>query len=178
MLFLNRLSKREKLIALVVLVLALCFVVYNFILDPMLKKISSLNSDIEAQEIKLKKNIKIISQEAQVAGQYKQYSDLMKLKTSEEQAMAKLLSEIEAVAQGINIRILDMKPQKIKTIDFYKNFSVAFTIDGQLKDITQFLYSLQNLPHLIKVDKLQLEKESVYQPELKASLQVSKVLIP
>lgn len=175
---LSHLSKREKSIALAVLVLALIFLFYNFILDPAFRKISSLNIKITAQEAKLKKNIKVLSQETRVVEQYKQYADLLRLKTSEEQAMAKLLSEIEAVAQGINIRILDMKPQKIKTMDFYKNFSVVLIIDGQLKDVTRFLYSLQNLPQLIRVDKLQLEKESAYQPELKASLQVSKVLIP
>ena len=92
--------------------------------------------------------------------------------------MANILSEIEAVAKGINVRILNMKPQKIKAMEFYKNFSVDLIIEGQLKDITRFLNDLQNAPHLIKADKLHLVKESVVQPVLKASLLVSKILIP
>lgn len=175
--FLAHWSKREKLIASIVLGLAFFFLIYSLILEPLLRKLSNINAQIVVQESKFKKNLKILSQEKKVASQYKQFAELMRLKASDEQEMAKLLSEIESVAQGINIRILDMKPQRIKNIDFYKNFSVALIIDGQLKDITQFLYSLQNLPHLIKVDKLHLEKESAFQPELKASLQVSKDLI-
>lgn len=176
--FLSHLSKREKNLALLVVVAGAAFLIYNFLLDPMLKKISVLNSQIATQETKWKRNQRVLGQEIKVSGQYQKYAELMQLKVSEEQEMANLLSEIESVAQGVKIRILDMKPKKIRNVDFYKNFSVDLTIDGPIKEITQFIYDLQNLPHLIKVEKLRMEKESTLQPTLKAYLLVSKVLIP
>lgn len=176
--WLSHFSKREKFIALMTAGLVLIFLIYNFLLEPMLRKVEALNTEIAAQELRWRKNLRILSQEARVSSQYQKYAELIQFKGPDEQEMANILSEIEAVAKGINIRILNMKPQKIKVMEFYRNFSVDLIIEGQLKDITRFINDLQNAPHLIKVDKLHLEKESVVQPVLKALLLVSKILIP
>ena len=175
---LSQFSKREKIIALISAGLILILLIYFFLLEPMLGKLDAINTEIETQELRWRKNLKILSQEAEISNQYQKYADFVRPKASDEQEMANILSEIEAVAKEVNIRILDMKPQKIKTLEFYKSFGVDLIIEGQLKDITHFLYNLQNAPHLLKTDKLHLEKESVVQPVLKASLLVSKILIP
>jgi Tfp pilus assembly protein PilO len=175
---LSHFPQRERIILLMTAELVLILAFYVLALKPMLKKVDALNVEIAAQELLRQKSLRIIGQESRVSNQYQKYADLVKLKASEEQEMAKMLAEIEGAAKEIQIRILDMKPQKIKTIDFYRNFGVDLIIEGPLKDITHFLYDLQNLPHLIKVDRLHLEKESVVQPVLKASLTVSKSLIP
>jgi len=172
------LSKREKIIVLIVSGLVCLFLIYNFLFAPMFNKIAALNQNIAKTELRLRKDLGILNQEKNISKDYQSFSEVIRLKAPEEQEMAKILSEIEGVAQGINIRILDMKPKKIRPIDFYKDFSVDLVIDGQINDIIHFIYNLQSLPHLIKVEKLRIEKESVLQPTLKANLTVSKVLIP
>lgn len=169
-------SRREKIFAFLAIGAGLFFMAYTFILRPMFSKLAAQEEEIGSGDLQWKKSLKILSQEQSITRQYQPYSEILKLKGSDEQEMARVLSEVEAVAKGINIRVLDMKPKKVKSLDLYKSFSVDLVVEGAVRDISRFMLELQSPPRLIKVEKFRLQKESSAQPALKAFLVVSKVL--
>ncbi|MDP2939559.1 MAG: type II secretion system protein GspM [Candidatus Omnitrophota bacterium] len=171
-------SQRERNILIIIVILLFIFVCYYFLFQPLTEKLSALNKEIETKELKLKKSQKILSQELSVEGEFEKYDKYLKQNSSDEQEMAALLSEIEAVAHQINIKLNDMKPRKTKRIDFYNSFAVEIEAEGKLQEITKFIYTLQSPPHLLKAEKVRLEKTTSGSQTLKSYLLVTKILIP
>ncbi len=172
------LSKREKNVLLIGATIVLVIILFNFVIDPLILRFQGLSQRLTANEIRLRKNLKILSNKKNIQAEYDKYVDFMKQKTSDEQEMSSLLSNVEKVAQELNIRITDMKPRRVKTKDFYKDLSLELEAEGLLGEITEFIYAIQNSPYLLSVEKLRLEKRSSRKPQLKTSLLISKILIP
>ncbi len=178
MLRLLNLSKRERNILIVIAALLSSYAAYAFFFEPLTDRLSVLNKEIGAKQLKLKKNKKILSREKSVTSDYQKYEKYLKQGSSDEQEMASVLSEIEAVAHSVNIRINDMKPHKVKRIDFYNNFAVEIESEGKLLEIVKFIYQLQSPPHLLKAEKVRLERQATVNASLKGYLLVTKILIP
>lgn len=178
MLRLLNISRRERNIAIIIAGLLFSFAVYSFIFSPLLEKLSTLNREIESKELKLVKNQKILSREKVVDGDYKKYEQYLKQKASNEQEMASVLSEIEAISHQVNIQINDLRPQRVKKKDFYNSFIIEIDSEASLKDIIKFIYTLQSPQHLLRAEKVRLEKQVMSSPTLKCYLLVNKILIP
>ena len=174
----RRLSRREKSIFIACLLLVFIYTSYHFIFKPLQENTATVKNQIELKEKRLRNNLRIVRKERIVDEEYDQYSSYLKQKASEEQEMAAILSQIESAANEVNIRIADMKPKKVKKVDFYNNFSVTLTIEGELQTIIRFLYTLENIPHLFKIDEIYLERSSIRTTEIKCRLILSKPLIP
>ena len=102
----------------------------------------------------------------------------MKQGDTDEQEMSALLSEVESITGDIDIHISDMKPLKVKSIDFYKKFSVELEAEGLLDNLTKFIHTLQSQPHLLKVERIRLERRSMRTEKLKGFLLITRIRIP
>ncbi len=178
MLRLLNLYKRERNIVIIIAGILFLLAVYSFVFAPLIEKLAFVNREIEGKELKLIKNKKILSREQPVADSYKKYEQYLKQNVSDEQTMASILSDIEAVAHEVNIQVNDMKPRKVKRVDFYNSFAVEIECEGKLQEIIKFLYKLQNPPHLLRAEKVRLEKQVVSGATLKCYLLSTKILIP
>ena len=175
---LRNLSKRETIILSICILLVLGYLGFNFIFEPLKAKINNLNTDISIKELKLKKSYKILNQKETVEPVYKKYADYLKQKDADEQEMSALLSEIEAITGKIDIRISDMKPLRVKAIDFYKKFSVELEAEGLLDNLTKFIHTLQSQPHFLKVERLRLERRSMRTDKLQCFMLISRMRTP
>ncbi|MFA5059224.1 MAG: type 4a pilus biogenesis protein PilO [Candidatus Omnitrophota bacterium] len=174
----RRLTQRETAILVVCILAVSSYVAYSFVFKPFNQGISILEDKIRVVEQQLKKDMALKGKSKEVEKQYEVYSANLKQKESDEKQMASILAEIQSVAGVINVRLADMKPKKVKRVDFYNQFSVSLAIDGQLETIVHFLYILQNAPHFFSADEIYLEKSSVRTSEIKCRLVVSRFLIP
>lgn len=175
---LRNLTIREKLILAICITLVLIYVAVNFAFIPLKAKIDNLNNQIGIKELKLKKSYKVLNQQVPVENTYNKYSDFMKQKENDEQEMSALLSEVESITKQINIHISDMKPSRVRAVDFYKKFSLELEAEGLLDDLTKFMHILQSQPHLLKIERLRLEKRSMRVNTLKAFMLISRIRIP
>ncbi|MFC1593923.1 type 4a pilus biogenesis protein PilO [Candidatus Omnitrophota bacterium] len=172
------LSKRERNAILVGIVFVLCIVLYTFVIEPLVTRFQDMRQKITVKELKVRKNLKILKNKDNIEAEYQKFADYMKQKTSDEQEMATLLSDVESAAQKLDIRITDMKPRKTKMVDFYKTLAVELEAEGQLEQITEFIHAVQNLPYLLSVDRLRLERRSARKQTLRSHLLIGKILIP
>ncbi|MFH1655814.1 MAG: type 4a pilus biogenesis protein PilO [Candidatus Omnitrophota bacterium] len=175
---LKNISKREKIILTICALLILAYFLFNFVFEPIKRKIDDLNNEILTKELKLKKNYKVLNLKDVQEVEYKKYSDIMLQKDSDEQEMSSLLSEIESVSAGIDMRVSDMKPLRVKVMDFYKKFSVELEAEGLLDDITRFIHTIQNKPYLLEIERLRLERRSMRTDKLKAFMLINRIRIP
>ena len=154
------------------------YVSYHFVVRPIKEKIIDLENKIAVSEKRLRKNLGLSQQRSHIEANYRQYANLLKQNVSDEQQMAMIVDEIGAVANQIQLRVSDTKPKRVRPVDFYNNFSVSLSIDGELKTILHFLYLLQNSPHLFAIDELYIEKGAMRSAQVRCRLSLSKALIP
>jgi len=172
-------SKREKAVLSITVSLIFVFLIYNFAIQPITAKFEALKKKILINERKLKKNLSVLGQKDMVESEYLKYSQLLKQKDSDEQEMSALLSDIESIAQEVAIRVTNMKPKGVKSVNFYKRLSVDIEVEAELNEITKFIYNLQKEPHLLSVDNLRLKQKRRHRSSvLRGYLLVTKDLIP
>lgn len=172
------LSKRERRILYLAIVVGLFSLFCNFLLEPAVKHWRDVNQQVASKEAKLKKNLKIVSQKEVIEVAFEKYAGYAKMEGSEEEEMAVLLSEIERLASRSVVRITDIKPQPIRDMKFYKRFNVECEAEATIGELSAFLYELQNSPQLLKVERLQINTKSTQSSLLKSYILITKVLIP
>ena len=174
----RHLSSREKSILVFCTLTVLIFIGYKGVAQPLHRQSEILNEKIHSSEQKLKKQFNVLERGKIVDKEYEQYAAVFRQTASDGQIMSSILSEVESVARENGMRIADMKPKKVKRIDFYNNFSVSIAMNGQLVDIVKFLYILQNTPHLFNIEELVIEKSSPRSSTLDCRLVLNRILIP
>ncbi len=172
------LSAREMRIFVFCLTLIVGSAGYHFILRPLKENIVDLENKIIVHEKRLRKNLGLVKQKASIDTNYSQYAALLKQNASQEQQMALIIDEIGAVANQVQLRVSDIKPKKVRPVDFYNNFTVSLSVEGELKTILHFLYILQSSPHLFAIDELYIEKGTMRSVQVRCRLSLSKALVP
>ncbi len=172
------LTKRENVILVICLLAGCAYLVKNFVFTFIDENNTTFEDKVKVGEKRLRNNLRILGKEKAVNAEYNKYLPYFAQKASEEQEMATILAQIESVANALSMRVADMKPNKVRRIDFYNNFSVTLTIEGELPAILHFLHTLQNLPNLFSVNEIYFERSSIRASSIKCRLIVSKALIP
>ncbi len=171
------LSKRESKIFIFCIFMIFIYVSYQFVYKPIEKKSKVLEGKIFKTQRRLKKNTKVLQRESVVQKKHKKYIVRFKQSLSNQEEMNRIFSEVEKVARESNVKIIDMKPNKIKEIDFYKVFSVNIQTQGSMDLISKFLYVLESDPYYFRIDEMNLEKRSTRTSYIKCRIVVSRLLI-
>ncbi len=171
------LSQREKFLSILTSVMAAIGLAYGGIYFPLHRASVEVQEEIRAGERQLQKTIRTIHKGKFSEQEYQTITEHFKQTASDEQEMSSMLSQIEAIARGINIRIVDMKPRRPRTNDLYNQFFINLEIDGELVSITEFIHYLQNPPYFYHIDELRLNKVSPQVAGLKCQVTFSKILI-
>jgi len=172
------LTKRENQILSACVVLLAVYVGYNFVYKSFQEKFDTFEERVEAQKLRLIKNQKLLSKQEILDAQYEQLAQRLRQERSDEQEMTLILSEIESVANQIGMRVTDMKPQRVRKVDFYNQFTINLTTDGQLPAILNFIYLLETKPHHFDILEMRLERSSSGSNQLRSLLTLSRILVP
>lgn len=171
-------SGREKNIFFLFLVVCGIYGVYAGIYRPAVVKGQEIESDIDQASTRLAEQAKVIRRARAMAARFDGDLQSVRQKTSNEEEMSLILSEIEAAAGGLKVRVTEMKPQGTQKEDFYNKFSVSLTVDGNLTDILQFIHTLQGSSHRLTVSQFSLERAFQNTKEMLSKLVVNRILIP
>lgn len=172
------LTKRENIILAICLLAGCAYLLKSFVFTLLAENAATFEDKAKVVEKRLRNNLKVLAREKAVNNEYNKYLPYFKQETSDEQEMAAILAQIESVSNSLNMRVADMKPNRVKHTDFYNNFTVTLTIEGELPSVLHFLYTLQNPPNLFTTSEIYFERSSVRTSSIKCRLIISKLLIP
>ena len=176
--FLDRLSIREKWLLYAGIAVILGIAIYIIAVEPIWTEWQDLNRNIFAKERKLLKNVKILAQKDRITSLYNKYASSIKMKGSVEEETAVILREIENIARSTNINITDIKPHRVKNMDFYKEYYIELEAEGNVANLAKFIYELQSSDQILKVRHLRINPKAGGGDTLKAYMIVTKILIP
>jgi Tfp pilus assembly protein PilO len=176
--FKKGISAREKGLIWMLGILTAGYLGFEGFYKPLNRRSTDLEKRIALTQKKLRKNLLKIQHGQRLEGNGQAIMEQFQQKGSDEQEMSTILSEIEAVADTLNLKISDQKPQKTHRVDFYNVFAVTLTVDGGLTDILHFIYTVQEKPHMFDIDEMQITKRSHNSPEVMCRLDLSRQRIP
>lgn len=173
----SNLTKRERNLFYLTMILIFVWVIHSFVIKPIIVKWNQLDDKIEVATLKLEKNIKMIDRKEKIKNEYENYASAVKMTGSEEEEMAKFLTEIESLASSSSTHIIEIKPRPSKKVQFYKKYLIELDAEGDINQLSKFIYDIQNSNQLLKVDKFSLGTKGAGTNLLKCHLLVSKILI-
>lgn len=175
--FLANLFKREKIFFFLAISAVALSLISNFLLKPVIAKWDLINGKILNKEIELKRKAKYLNQKDRVKSIYQEYSEYVKEKVSDEEALAALLNRLEEEAGASGIKIIDIRPKPTKDMTLYKKYTLELTCETTIEKCINFVYNLQKSPQLIRVEMLNLASPGKDKPLLNVRMAISAIQI-
>lgn len=176
--FFQKLSAREKNIFYAVVFLLLVLVGYHGVWNPMQGKFLSLDDEIFAMELKLRKARIFLRQREEVTEEAKKYPNLEQMDAgTDAEEMARLLNLIEETARSKGVSITDMKPGELKSDKVSKRFVVEINAESAVTQLIEFIYDLQHSPQILKVEQVNTAPKEEKSAVLRSFLVVTRVVV-
>lgn len=171
-------SAREKNIFLILITVCAVYGIYLGVYQTIVLKRQQVVDDIAQARKQWSEQAKVIRRAQGMTAKFSGDMQSFRQTGANEAVMSSILAEIGAAANGMNIRVTEIKPLETKKEDFYNKFTVSLTVDGELKDVLQFVHALQGSSHNFTVSQLSLERAFQGSHQMLAKLAVNRVLVP
>ena len=169
----QNLSAREQRIAVLLGILLICYILQVAVLKPGLGLQKELRQEIAAAEARLHRAEAVLSRAALQDGLAQSLAAARQSGTDEE-SMSALLSELEQARDGLDLRVSDTKPQRVRREAGLKYFPVQLTVYGQVAEVIQFTHTIQSPPYRLMVNAIQLRAELAAGNGVRCQLTVSR----
>ena len=173
----DKLSKKEKIGLSVAFAFLALASLDRLLISPVRTKFNALNQQIRISEKQLGGDMRNINQKKFIGEEYEQYLPYIRRSGSDEEEVAKILGEIEALARKSSVYLVDMKPRKPREVEFYKEYTVEIEAEGYMGSVMSFIYQLNTSSQLLRVETLRLNLTKGDSNVLSASMLITKVLI-
>lgn len=153
----KKLNKGEKTLVLVIAALLLLFIFKLLIFEPLRERLSSVQQEIERARLVIRKYSDLGAHRKEILEAEKKIERYLKLKGSDEDKLAAILSKVEAEARKAGLLILDMNPvgaPKPKAMPAI--YHVQLRAEADMAKFCDFIYELENADILFKIDKVKL----------------------
>jgi general secretion pathway protein M len=158
--FLDRLSRRERLVLLVGAIVLLGFGLWG--LSNMFQwyqnRIQTLDRLIEQKQQDRMTLVRLRHEHGQIKDEIRKLED----RINRDQANFSLLSYLESTSSKLAMRshITQMRPQPASDVDGYREVGVEIKMDNvTLDQIIRLLSAIETAPHLIRIKRLRLQTQ-------------------
>ncbi|MDD5195110.1 MAG: hypothetical protein PHQ96_05510 [Candidatus Omnitrophica bacterium] len=148
-------TKREKLLLNSTMGVIIFGLAFHFIINPIFSENDNLNKELTVTRTKLKKYLWLISHKDVITENYKTFTSAYK-NSEAHQPQVTALTEIEDMAKGAGIRIIDIRPQISTSGPSQEEIFVEIRTEGDMDGYLKFLYDVEDSLSLVKIKKFQL----------------------
>jgi Tfp pilus assembly protein PilO len=176
---LSRLSKREKFIVYAASFFIIMTILDRTVINPIYSKINSLNNQIKDRQASIAQDLHILAQKDRILNESKKYASFMDGTQPEEETVTGLLKEIENIANKSSLYIVDMKPSGLKEEkDNTRKYLVNLNCEGQMEQIMDFMYNIENSNMLLTIERYQISPKSRESSVAQVTMTISKIVMP
>jgi len=178
--FLSRRPIREKMIFYCALFFILLVFLDRLVLNPIILKINSLNTEIQKQETTIRKNLRIIQQKERIKEEENKYTSFYpsRQRQSEEEEISALLKEIENMAKVYSLRIIGLKPVNTDAASSSGEYLINLNCEAKITDFINFMYNIEYSKDILSIKKFNIAPQSPESEIAKYNITISKIIIP
>lgn len=162
---LSRLSQRNQLIVLAVLVLGLCAVWYVYMIRPLQDELGKIRQEVRQLESEVQAGLAIRERlsEVKLAVQ-EQEARLAHLRAvlPEKKETAEIVRQVQETAVQSGLRITSFAPKATVNNEFYEDWPIQLALEGNYNSLGTFFEKISGFTRIINVGNLQIravEKE-------------------
>jgi hypothetical protein len=174
LLFLSRLSKRERLIFYAAAGVVSLLLLDRLMLKPIISQAASLNIKINHKKVSIKEALLIISQKERLDKESNIYMPYLEKALSDEDEKHALLKYIGNLADSSPVSVTYIKMSGIKEETLLKKYHLRLICVAQMEQIVNFFYNIENSKKLIKIEKWHIKTEAGV---TKCTMDISKAVI-
>lgn len=176
--FWDKIAQKEKIgLSISFVFLAVAFF-DRLIVSPIRTRFHRLDQQIKISEKQLGSDLRNLNQKGRISEEYEKYFLYIRRSGSDEEEAARILGEIEALARKSSVYLVDMKPRKPKETEVYKGYAVEIEAEGQMESLVNFMHQVNTSSQLLRIETLRLTPTKTESDILKASMLITKVLVP
>ncbi len=169
--FISKLSQRERMYFYITAVIITLFLVDRFIFGMMLGQINQLDERIATLKSELDENKKVISLRDNISKESELYGKYLIKEENPDRELPKIINTLAIQAKLVNS---ELKPIVSKDTTRYL---VELNAEGTMKDVVNFMYNLNTVQSLLKVEKIDLSPKTAKSEILKIYILISKAVV-
>jgi len=148
-------NKREKTTLYLTVGVIISAVFFNFVIIPLLNKNDLLSKEINVSRAKLQKYLWLLSQKDYIENKYSKFSSLGNNKSSKDNSLVGVLSELEDMAKNSGIKIIDIRPGA-NMENNSKTISADLRAEGKMEGYLKFMYNIENSFSVLRIKEFQI----------------------
>lgn len=166
--FISKLSQRERMFFYITAVIITLFLVDRFIFSMMLGQINQLDERINVLKSELIENKNILSSKDNIKKENELYGKYLVKEERPDLELSKIINTLAIQSELINS---ELKPLQSKDTNKYQ---VELNAEGKMKNVINFMYNLNTVQSLLRVEKIDLSPKAAKSETLKINILISK----
>ena len=162
---LARLKSRERiLLGVAVAAVALAFA-DRAVVGQIRGRLRDLDRDIRLSEVQVSGNYRILAQKNGVGVEFDRIRHYVP-SAADSQVVPRMFTEIEELARGTGVNLIDRKAQASEKMDFFEMFAVRVEVEASREALAKWLWQIEMSPQLLRVNRIELARSSKGTPGL------------
>jgi len=176
--FFTHLSNREKFVLYITCAIVSVLIFDRLIMNPVSKKLKSLDTEIRDKESAIKKGVRILGQKDKILAESSAYQPLLAKAASDEEETISLLKEVELLANKSGINLIDLKPAEVKESASIKKYFVNLNCEAQMQQLMDFMHQIESSDKMLKVERFEINPKSKESSIATCGMSVSRIVVP
>lgn len=169
--FFSKLSQRERTFFYITAVIITLFLVDSFIFNGMITRINELDNKIMALKNELSENKIILSYKDKINKGSKTFGKYLVKEVRPDLELSKSVNTLTIQSGLVNP---EFKPIQSKDTSKYL---IEINAEGKMKDVVNFLYNLNMIQSLLKVERIDLSPKAAKSETLRINVLISKAVV-
>ncbi len=177
-----KLSKREKLILYLCIIVIIGSVLYVYVIEPGIDNIHNLNVKLALKQQELEKDEKLLKEKDKIEAEYKEFYKGLTNEGNINEKLANISISLESLAKKSGIKQLtNIMPlsleNEVQENGMYQQIRVQLGLESSLKALIIYIYEILNSPQLFGIQKLQIIPDNENPSVLRSQIIVTSVFI-
>jgi len=168
-------KSREKVLAIITISVILGAVAFTVIIEPQLKERKAHLAHMRQLQLKLTKMKGDLLLKDRIDDIYSQIEPLIASNGTDQQEISLFTRELSDLYSKLNVRTKTIKILPIISEEFYRRLSVKIEMSGHVREILNFILSVETYPNPIKIEQFDIKVREIVD-NIQASFLVTKVV--
>lgn len=175
--FIKKLSKKERVLGGIILALLLAAFCERIIVAPLGAYWRKLNREIESKSAALLRDRRLFEAKADLEKQYRDFSGIINKSTNQEEELAQVIAEIEAISKNASCRIVNLRPLAEKQRGAYQEMSFEIIAEGNIEAFMRFFYEIEKSDKYLYLKRFAINSRASTSGGLKGIFRIGKIII-
>ena len=170
----KRLSRRDRVLLAIWAALLLALALVIGVALPMRSRWRKLDGEVLSLQRKIADAAAMYRQAPELRGEIKELRDTAQaLSRPGEQVGPLIIREVDQLTKDLGIRLLSVRPGESQTLEQCRKHTAVFEVECDFADIARMLYELEQPPHPLWVEGVEISSDRTADNEVRAKVSVA-----